>query len=88
MRPFSSVLLILILYVAIIGLGANAFGAEKPRFPNLAHQKKLPEGDGLATEFLGDTGINKQADVIFADDFETGNIGAAWDETANKMARC
>ncbi len=60
------------------------FGADVPRFPNVAEQKKLPEGKGLAADFPGDAGLSKQAEVIFADDFETGIIGATWDEARNK----
>jgi hypothetical protein len=34
----------------------------------------------LAAQFPADTGLKTHPDVIFADDFETGAIGAGWDE--------
>jgi hypothetical protein len=51
---------------------------------NLATKKELPEGKGLATAFKADAGLRKHADVLFADDFEAGNLGEGWDETSNK----
>ena len=60
-------------------LGGAAEGAT-----NLASQKKLPEGKGLAAPFPADAGVWTHPDVIFAEDFESGTIGARWDETGNK----
>jgi hypothetical protein len=51
---------------------------------NLAGNAALPSGQGLAAQFKGDAGIRTHSNVIFADDFETGALGAAWDETRNK----
>jgi hypothetical protein len=34
--------------------------------------------------FPGDAGLKASAEVIFADDFESGNLGDGWDETGNK----
>lgn len=50
---------------------------------NLAPEKHLPEGPGLAAAFTGDAGLRESGDVIFADDFENGELGAGWDETGN-----
>lgn len=50
---------------------------------NLAHQHLVPEGPGLAAEFPADQGIAAHPAVIFADDFESGTLGARWDETGN-----
>jgi hypothetical protein len=75
--------------LTLIFLGTTPrLGAEEPRFPNIANQKRLPGGRGFAADFPGDAGINKQAEVLFADDFETGDIGATWDGTSNKKAKC
>ena len=41
---------------------------------NLADRSGLPSGPGIA----------EPADVIFADDFESGKLGASWDETRNE----
>jgi len=77
---------------------SSVFGAMIAQYPsvmssdpdgaaNLAGKKELPSGRGLATEFPGDAGLKTQADVIFADDFESGEIGASWDETGNKNGK-
>jgi hypothetical protein len=39
----------------------------------------LPQGTGLAARFTADSGIAEHPDVIFADNFETGELGAQWD---------
>jgi len=39
---------------------------------------------GLAARFPGDAGIASHPDVIFADDFEDGELGARWDEARNE----
>ncbi len=49
-------------------VGLNAAGSE------------LPQGQGLAARFKADSGIGTNAAVIFADNFETGDLGARWDE--------
>ena len=50
---------------------------------NLAGLKGLPEGPGLAARFPGDLNIARAPGVIFADDFESGELGSRWDETGN-----
>ncbi len=54
---------------------------------NRAAEKKLPAGPGLAAAYPADVGIATNADVLFADDFESGPIGARWDEIGNKDAK-
>jgi hypothetical protein len=51
---------------------------------NLASAGKLPSGPGVAAAYPGDKGIDANAEVIFADDFEDGDLGKDWDETGNK----
>lgn len=53
----------------------------------LAPQKELPAGKGLAAAYVADTGVRAHADVIFADDFESGRIGERWDEIRNEDGR-
>jgi hypothetical protein len=54
--------------------------AAQERFPNLAGQSPLPQGPGLAASFKADASVATHPSVIFADDFERGNLGARWDE--------
>jgi hypothetical protein len=67
--------------VAVL-MAAGTAAAADPE--NLADKKELPAGKGLAAAYPADAGIQKHADVIFADDFETGKPGERWDETSNK----
>lgn len=43
-----------------------------------------PEGDGLAQKFAEDKGISSHLQVIFADNFELGDLGSKWDEISNR----
>lgn len=47
--------------------------------------QKLPEGPGLAAKYPKDAGIAKDPAVIFADDFEAGDL-QKWDERVGAMA--
>lgn len=83
-----------VLLVPVLGLtlalgpaAANATAAEPGTPVNLASRKELPEGPGLAAAFPGDAGIGGSPDVLFAEDFETGDLGARWDEIGNKGGR-
>ena len=51
---------------------------------NRASHRELPSGSGLAAAFPGDAGLKGSEHVIFADDFESGNLGSGWDEIGNK----
>jgi hypothetical protein len=55
-------------------------GAQGGAFTNTAAQSTLPQGPGLAAGFKADAGIDAHAAVIFADNFESGELGARWDE--------
>lgn len=50
---------------------------------NLADRSELPSGKGLAAACPADQGLKDHPDVIFADDFESGALGAGWDEIRN-----
>jgi hypothetical protein len=56
-------------------------------FTNSAAQSTLPQGPGLAARFKADSGIASNAAVIFSDDFETGDLGARWDEQSSAKAQ-
>lgn len=71
----------LVLAVLLGGL-APVVAAEGPE--NLARRHELPEGPGLAVEAGSPAKLAQHRDVIFADDFESGKLGARWDETGNK----
>src|SRR5580765_5652806 len=49
-------------------------------FTNLAASSSLSQGPGLAVRFTNDVGIAANPAVIFADDFESGELGVRWDE--------
>lgn len=80
-------LLIVGVSIAVFAMVGAALGGDPEGAANLAGKKELPSGNGLAAQFLGDAGLKAHADVIFADDFETGAIGAGWDETGNKSGK-
>ncbi len=61
---------------------AGVAHAESPI--KLVRESSLPSGDGLAAKFVGDRNLSSHAAVIFADDFESGGLGAKWDETSNR----
>jgi hypothetical protein len=46
---------------------------------NLAAEGGLPSGPGLAARFKADLAIRDHPDVIFADGFESGELGRGWD---------
>jgi hypothetical protein len=69
---------------AMLAAAVAAFGGELESQVNLASKSELPSGNGLAASLPGDAGLKGNPDVIFADDFESGNLGGGWDETGNK----
>jgi hypothetical protein len=64
-----------------------ALGAEAGWKTNSAAKSELPSGPGIAAPYPGDTGLKADGRVIFANNFESGNIGDSWDETGNKNGR-
>lgn len=63
----------------LVALCAPAIAQE-----NLAREKRLPAGPGLAVEFVNDKDIAEHPEVIFAEAFESGELGASWDEKRDK----
>jgi hypothetical protein len=58
----------------------SALHAADERFSNLVSRSLLPQGPGLAAKFKADSNIGTHPAVIFADNFEDGELGARWDE--------
>jgi hypothetical protein len=66
--------------IAALLLGAPAFSqAADVRFPNVASSSTLAGGDGFAAAFKADARIASHSAVIFADNFEEGELGERWD---------
>jgi hypothetical protein len=61
-----------------------AFAASPVIRTNFASKAELPGGNGVAAAFPGDVGLETSPEVIFADDFESGQLGQGWDEIGNK----
>jgi len=54
--------------------------AAEERYTNSAANSSLPRGAGFAAKYKADSRINKDAAVIFADNFEMGPLGETWEE--------
>lgn len=68
-----------------LSLATAALGAGDPKGKaNRAEKGELPGGKGLAAKYAGDAKISQHAAVIFADNFEAGELAANWDEARNK----
>lgn len=50
----------------------------------LVLDSSLPSGEGIAAKFSADQNIKAHPSVIFADNFETGELENRWDEINNK----
>ena len=50
----------------------------------VAAPDELPEGPGLAAKYPGDANISKDASVLFADDFESGDL-KKWDDKSGSI---
>lgn len=48
---------------------------------------KLPRGVGFASSYIADGKISDHSSVIFADNFEDGEMGAKWDEANNAAGK-
>ena len=60
-------------------LACNLLYAQEDGYPNIVADSSLSQGSGLAARFKADAGIAAHSDVVFADDFEVGELGARWD---------
>lgn len=67
-------------FITMIPAIATVAQAGSPRW---VAGSKLVGGDGLAVAFVADENIASHQAVIFADNFETGELGMNWDEANN-----
>lgn len=73
-----------VLLLASLGI-ASAPGAGDPKGgKNQAARNELPQGKGFAARYSGDAKIVTHASVIFADNFEEGDLAGKWDSARNK----
>lgn len=82
--PVRAATLLAILLLAAPGAALFGAAADPGGTNNLASKRLLPAGPGLAAKFPGDAGIARDPEVVFADNFESGELGAGWDEIGNK----
>jgi hypothetical protein len=73
-----------LVFGALVAVITTAAAADPEGRANLAGKSELPSGKGLAAAFPGDAGLKGNPQVVFADNFETGNLGDGWDEIGNK----
>lgn len=85
MRHFITLVAVVAFPVAFLASIESATSANTTT--NVATNKELPEGPGLAAAFTADARIRTHADVIFADDFESGTLGEGWDEVGNRQGK-
>lgn len=71
----------------IAALATTAWSQTSGNWRNLAEEQLLPAGKGLAADFAADAGIAEHRDVIFADNFEQGTLGARWDSTRDEKSK-
>ena len=82
--PGLSAMPLLCLFLGLTTLPGAVTSGDPEGRNNLLSKSDLPSGNGLALDYPGDIGMKTNKFVIFADDFETGSLGAGWDETGNK----
>jgi hypothetical protein len=64
---------------------ATALVALLTAAPSAPAREKLPEGPGLAARYPADAGVAKHPAVLFADDFESGDLNR-WDDKSGTIA--
>ena len=75
---------VILMLVTLSSLAVTAPVKAQSESPiKLVEEVELPSGMGLAATFASDQGVESHSAVIFADDFEAGELGAKWDETNN-----
>lgn len=89
MRPNIGITVVSVVSsVMLLTCAASTCPARKTGdWENVAGQSELPSGQGLAGAFTADHGIISHDDVIFADNFEQGELGKGWDSARNKDQR-
>lgn len=72
------------IHIALL-VGSVSPTSARSDFPvRLISEDPLSSGNELASRFQSDRGITGHPLVIFADDFESGDLGSKWDQTSNR----
>lgn len=79
---YRSTRFVVILFL-MIHLGTLTAAQEQSAI-RFVKQSTLPSGSGLAAKLSSTDTIATHPAVIFADDFEEGELGSKWDETSNR----
>jgi len=66
-----------------IVISIESLGEAADAAPSSVEASSLPQGSGLAAAFVANRQVSDHSAVIFADDFESGELGSSWDETRN-----
>ncbi len=77
LRTFATIL-------TAIGLLASPPALAQDAAALWVDDSELNHGEGFAAAYVADERISSHPAVIFADNFETGELGAKWDETNNR----
>jgi hypothetical protein len=75
------------LYFVTLASSSLLLGPNSPSIclaQELVSASSLPSGVGIASNFDDDEAISSHPSVIFADNFENGELGGKWDEANNK----
>jgi hypothetical protein len=67
------------LWILLFALICNLSEGQEHAGIQLISSSPLPSGPGLARDFVGDSGIASNSNVIFADDFEAEPLQSKWD---------
>ena len=75
---------ILLVAVTAIALVTSPFASAQDAADRWVSDSKLSRGDGIAADYAVDENITRHPAVIFADNFESGELGAVWDESNDR----
>lgn len=70
--------------IFVIGFTVASAEGQEAEQPTLVTDSALPVGNGIAAAYVADASISSHPDVIFADGFESGDMGEGWDEVRNQ----
>ncbi len=71
-------------FAGVTALCFFGFGSAQSQEPTWVTQSPLPQGPGIASAHPLDRELKQHPAVIFADDFESGEVNQRWDEVNNK----
>src|ERR1051326_2458970 len=85
LNPFPGQFVLLALLASAVTVSPALLAVDE-RFPNEATNSSLAQGPCVAAYFKADVGIAAHPAVIFAHNFENGELGTNWDDTNNPKA--